>query len=120
MFEISKETTIETDMFIKAELATIASQMGAVHKFDLTSDVTHLIVGEPNTPKYKYVAKERADVKVLRPEWIEAVRSSWILGGDTNLPALEEEYRFPTFAGLSICLTGFEDSKCLFTNIGAP
>ncbi|PGH03559.1 DNA replication regulator DPB11 [Blastomyces parvus] len=83
--------------------------MGAVHKFDLTSDVTHLIVGELNTPKYRYVAKERADIKVLKAEWIEAVRSSWVLGGDTNLQELEEQYRYPTFAGLSICLTGFDD-----------
>ncbi|EER25147.1 BRCA1 C Terminus (BRCT) domain containing protein [Coccidioides posadasii C735 delta SOWgp] len=93
----------------RSQLAAIAGQMGAVHMFDLTSDVTHLIVGETNTPKYKYVAKERSDVKVLRPEWIEAVRSSWLLGGDTDLHALEEEYKLPTFAGLSICLTGFED-----------
>ena len=85
--------------------------MGAVHKFDLTSEVTHLIVGETNTPKYKYVAKQRNDVKVLRAEWIEAVRSSWLQGGDTNLRALEMEYRFPTLGGLAICLTGFEDSK---------
>lgn len=85
--------------------------MGAVHKFDLTSDVTHLIVGELNTPKYRYVAKERTDIKVLKAEWVEAVRSSWVLGGDTNLQQLEEQYRFPTFAGLSICLTGFDDSK---------
>lgn len=89
----------------------MATQMGAVHKFDLTSDVTHLIVGELNTPKYKYVAKERADIKVLKAEWVEAVRSSWVLGGETNLQKLEEQYRFPTFAGLSICLTGFDDSK---------
>ncbi|KAK2857284.1 hypothetical protein FQN49_004856, partial [Arthroderma sp. PD_2] len=83
--------------------------MGAIHKFDLTSDVTHLIVGDINTPKYKYVAKERNDMKVLRAEWVEAVRSSWILGGDTDIQALEVEYRLPTFFGLSICITGFEN-----------
>ncbi|OAT13047.1 BRCT domain-containing protein [Blastomyces gilchristii SLH14081] len=93
----------------REEIASMATQMGAVHKFDLTSDVTHLIVGELNTPKYRYVAKERADIKVLKAEWVEAVRSSWVLGGDTNLQELEEQYRYPTFAGLSICLTGFDD-----------
>ncbi|WEW61119.1 DNA helicase [Emydomyces testavorans] len=79
--------------------------------FDLTSDVTHLIVGDTNTLKYKYVAKERNDIKVVKVEWIGAVRSSWLLGGDTDLRALEEEYRVPTFAGLSICITGFHDSE---------
>ncbi|KAM5467360.1 protein kinase activating protein dpb11 [Microsporum audouinii] len=94
----------------RSQLADVACQMGAIHKFDLTSDVTHLIVGDINTPKYKYVAKERTDVKVLRAEWVEAVRSSWILGGDTDIHALEVEYRLPTFFGLSICITGFENT----------
>ena len=83
--------------------------MGAAHKLDLTSDVTHLIVGDTDTPKYKYVARERPDVKVLMPDWIEAVRDVWMQGGETDVEALEAEYRLPTFAGLKICLTGFED-----------
>ena len=83
--------------------------MGAAHKLDLTSDVTHLIVGDTDTPKYKYVARERPDVKVLMPGWVEAVRDVWMQGGETDVEALEDEYRLPTFAGLRICLTGFED-----------
>ncbi|KAE8154951.1 BRCT domain-containing protein [Aspergillus avenaceus] len=93
----------------RTDLATIASQMGATLKLDLTSDVTHLIVGEINTAKYKFVAQERADVIALRPEWVEAVRQSWMQGEDTDVRALEEQYKFPTFAGLFICITGFED-----------
>lgn len=83
--------------------------MGAAHKFDLTSDVTHLIVGDTDTPKYKFVAKERSDVKVLLPTWIEAVRTSWMQGGETDVGALESEYRLPVFTELRICVTGFED-----------
>ena len=83
--------------------------MGAEHKFDLTSDVTHLLVGDSTTPKYKYVAREREDVKVLRPEWVEAVRQVWMSGDSLDLQALEQEYRLPTFTGLTICLTGFEN-----------
>ncbi|KNG87333.1 subunit of DNA polymerase II [Aspergillus nomiae NRRL 13137] len=93
----------------RTELATIAHQMGATLKLDLTSDVTHLIVGEINTAKYKFVARERADVTVLKPEWVEAVRQSWMQGEDTDVRGLEEQYKFPTFAGLCICITGFED-----------
>lgn len=85
--------------------------MGAVHKLDLTSDVTHLLVGHYNTPKYRFVAKERPDVVILRPEWIEAVRDLWIQGEDIDNKALEEQYSLPIFAGLKICLTGFEDCK---------
>ncbi|KAL4998688.1 BRCT domain-containing protein [Aspergillus recurvatus] len=93
----------------RTELASIASQMGAGHNYDLTSDVTHLIVGETSTEKYKFVARERSDVVVLRPDWIEAVRQSWMQGGDTDIHALEEQYRLPTFFGTVICITGFED-----------
>ncbi len=90
-------------------MASIAQQMGAVHKLDLTSDVTHLIVGNIDTPKYKYVARERQDIKVVSPEWLDAVRKSWLEGGDTNVIALENQYALPTFAGLHICVTGFDD-----------
>ncbi|KAB8360582.1 hypothetical protein FH972_024322 [Carpinus fangiana] len=83
--------------------------MGAVHKLDLTSDVTHLIVGKVDTPKYQYVAKERPDVKVVLPDWVAAVRDKWTEGGDVDIAALEEQYRLPTFHDLHICVTGFED-----------
>ncbi|GLA94959.1 putative Hybrid PKS-NRPS biosynthetic cluster [Aspergillus tubingensis] len=102
-------TSLSDALHNQSELAIVASQMGATHKFDLTSDVTHLLIGEVNTPKYKFVARERTDITVLKPEWVEAVRQSWMQGGDTDIRALEEKYRFPTFAGLSICITGFED-----------
>jgi DNA replication regulator DPB11 len=85
--------------------------MGAVHKFDLTSDVTHLLVGDVNTLKYKYVAKERPDVKVVRPEWVGAVRDSWLDGGETNVLELEEKYKVLPFHSYKICVTGFDDGK---------
>lgn len=83
--------------------------MGAEHKLDLTSDTTHLIVGSTDTAKYQYVAREREDIKVLRPEWIEAVRECWINALPLNLGSLAQEYRMPTLAGLKICITGFDD-----------
>ena len=90
-------------------LADIAAGMGAAHKLDLTTDVTHLLVGDIETPKYKYVAKERPDIKVLRPEWVEAVQQSWMQGGDTDVEVFEQEYKLPTFLGLRVSVTGFED-----------
>jgi DNA replication regulator DPB11 len=93
----------------QSQYAEYALQMGADHKLDLTSDVTHLLVGDTDTPKYKYVAREREDVKVLRPEWIEAVREAYMADAGVDLNALETEYRLPTFAGLTICITGFDD-----------
>lgn len=92
--------------------------MGAVHKFDLTSDVTHLIVGDSDTPKYKFVAKERPDVKVLLPSWIEAVRASWLQGGSTDVGTLAQENKLPTYHGLRICVTGFDDCRCEQSTVG--
>ncbi|KAL8717868.1 MAG: hypothetical protein Q9225_004937, partial [Loekoesia sp. 1 TL-2023] len=87
----------------------MAAQMGAVHKYDLTSDVTHLIVGDTDTPKYKFVAKERPDVKCLLPAWVEALRQLWVEDIEPDFQALESRYRLPTLHNLRICVTGFED-----------
>ena len=87
----------------------MAEAMGASHKLDLTSDVTHLIVGNIDTAKYKYVAKQRPDVKVLSPQWIEAMRILWLKDEDVNVEEEEIKFRLPTFHGMRICLTGIED-----------
>ncbi|KAL8966595.1 MAG: hypothetical protein Q9197_005894, partial [Variospora fuerteventurae] len=93
----------------RTELASITAQMGAIHKLDLTSDVTHLIVGDTDTPKYKFVAKERPDVKCLLPAWVDALRASWVEALEPDLPALEAQYKLPALHNLRICVTGFED-----------
>ncbi|EXJ55681.1 hypothetical protein A1O7_08610 [Cladophialophora yegresii CBS 114405] len=93
----------------RTRYADIAIKMGAEHKLDLTSDTSHLIVGSTDTLKYQYVAREREDIKVLLPEWIEAVREQWINDLPSDLDALAVKYRVPTLAGLKICITGFED-----------
>jgi len=93
-------------------LASAAITLGATHSLDLTSDVTHLLVGDINTPKYAYVARERPDIHVLRPEFIDAVLLRWQAGADDtelDLNALEKEYKCPTFWGLKVCVTGFDD-----------
>ena len=91
--------------------------MGAQVKLDLTSDVTHLIVGNTNSAKYRYVAKAREDVKVLFPDWIHALQKVWMAGEDAKVPELEEQWRLPTFYRLKICLTGF-DNRTIATPIG--
>lgn len=90
-------------------LADVAQQMGATHKLDLTGEVTHLIVGDVDTPKYRYVAKERPDIVVLNPAWIDAIREAWMDGDDVDVQGLERIHRCPTFTGLKICITGIPD-----------
>lgn len=97
---------------LRTQLATIGAQMGATIMLDLTSDVTHLIVGNTDSAKYRYVAKSREDVKVLSPAWLEALRQVWMQGHDhVDVAALEQEYRLPTLFGLKICLTGFDNPE---------
>lgn len=99
-------------LFIRqTKLAQAAEEMGASHQLDLTGDVTHLLVGKNGTEKYRYVARERPDICVLRPEWVEAVKEAWKEGGETDVHALEEKHRYPTFACLRICVTGIIDTE---------
>lgn len=90
-------------------LADIAQAMGASNKLDLTGEVTHLVIGDIQSAKYKYVARERPDIVVLSPTWIDAVRDAWMGGGDVDVEGLEKKHRCPAFMGLKICITGFPD-----------
>jgi DNA replication regulator DPB11 len=66
-------------------------------------------VGRIDTAKYQYVAKERPDVKVLVPDWLEAVRDAWMEAEKVDVLALEQKHRTPTFWGLCICISGWQD-----------
>ncbi|KAI6361086.1 hypothetical protein MCOR25_006550 [Pyricularia grisea] len=104
----------------RAEIAQKAAELGGIHKYDLTPDVTHLIVGEYDTPKYRHVAKERPDIKPMAAGWIDAVCSLFTMAEPINFKALEREWRLKTFetdggngrgrGRLLICLTGFDDA----------
>ncbi|KAI7194306.1 hypothetical protein KC363_g2209 [Hortaea werneckii] len=95
----------------RTAIATHAQELGAEFKLDLTCDVTHLIVGCITTPKYRYVAKERPDIKVLRREWLDAVKEEWKKGGEVDVQGLEDSLRLPPFFNLKVCITGFEDME---------
>ncbi|PBP25377.1 BRCT domain-containing protein [Diplocarpon rosae] len=93
----------------RTQLADYAKQMGALHTYDLTLEVTHLIVGEYDTPKYRYVARNRMDVQPMMITWIEAVRELWINDQEIDMPLLEQQYRLPTFHSLRFSMTGCDD-----------
>ncbi|KAI1503352.1 hypothetical protein F5X99DRAFT_375867 [Biscogniauxia marginata] len=119
-------TSIEADQ--RTEIAQRVTDMGGVHKYDLTPDVTHLIVGDYNTAKYRHVAKERPDIKPMAAGWVEAVRILWLEDREMDFAALENEWRLRTLEAsggipnspipqerertkLVCCLTGFEDNE---------
>ncbi|KAI5252003.1 hypothetical protein E4T42_03820 [Aureobasidium subglaciale] len=100
-------TSLSQDL--RDKLNDLARSMGAVHRLDLTADVTHLVVGNIDTPKCKHTAKERPDIHALKPEWIHAIRKSYMEDQEIDPEALVQEYRLPAFYNLHICVTGFED-----------
>lgn len=83
--------------------------MGATWKQDLTSDATHLIVGDVTTAKYKYVAKQRPDVKPMKASFIETTHKHWLAGDKMAVFQIEADHAFPPFTGLRICLTNIND-----------
>lgn len=85
--------------------------MGAKTSLDLRSNVTHLIVGAINTPKYKYAAKNRLDLKLLLPGWIDEMHDAWINGTDIVVKTWEEQHVCPVFYGAKICLTNFHNER---------
>lgn len=72
-------------------------QLGGRHNYDLTFDVTHLIVGEYDTAKYRHVAQERPDIRLMAVGWVEAVRRLWVADADIDFAALEEKWTLKTF-----------------------
>ncbi|KUI65035.1 S-M checkpoint control protein rad4 [Cytospora mali] len=109
----------------RSEIASKTAELGGVHKYDLTPDVTHLIVGKYDTPKYRHVAKERPDIKPMAVGWVDAVRNLWVEDEQIDFGALEKVWCLKTFETggghinsdgsigakerLLCCLTGFED-----------
>ncbi|ROW17694.1 hypothetical protein VPNG_00979 [Cytospora leucostoma] len=81
----------------ESEIASNTADLGGIHKYDLTPDVTHLIVGEYDTPKYRHVAKERPDIKPMAVGWVEAVRDLWVKDEHINFVALEKQWCLKAF-----------------------
>lgn len=104
-------------------------ELGGIHKYDLTPDVTHLIVGNYDTDKYRHVARERPDIKAMDADWIVAVAELWRNGEDDfDMDALESKHQLKPLErrgsmpesltgdgsprqGLLISLTGFGEAR---------
>ncbi|KAK1981945.1 BRCA1 C terminus domain-containing protein [Colletotrichum cereale] len=119
-------TSIPPDQ--RTQIAKKTEELGGIHKYDLTPDVTHLVVGDYDTPKYRHVAKERNDIKAMDARWIDVVGELWMKDADIDFAALEREWQLkpletcgdvidlenPTEAKrgtLLICMTGFDDPE---------
>ncbi|CAL1290613.1 unnamed protein product [Larinioides sclopetarius] len=85
------------DMRYKIEL------MGGFFSKDLTKSVTHLIVGEVGSKKYRVAAN--FGLSIMMPDWVEDV---WETGQHQLLHALDkayDKYKCPVFRGLVITVS---------------
>ncbi|KKA30287.1 hypothetical protein TD95_003869 [Thielaviopsis punctulata] len=115
--------------FQRESLATIATNLGATHTYDLTKQTTHLIVGSHESPKYRHVARSRPDIKAMDALWILAVRDAW-RADEFDFDRLQKMYELKALEtggvdvdveaetiaaepgkrpALKICLTGIDD-----------
>ncbi|PKS13365.1 hypothetical protein jhhlp_000136 [Lomentospora prolificans] len=101
------------------------TNLGGVFTGDLTVDVTHLLVGEYDTAKYRHTAKSLAHVKAMDAGWIEALTRLWREDAPIDFAALEKAWQLlpletggddassfdneepPRRKRLMVCLTGF-------------
>ncbi|KAF4991053.1 hypothetical protein FGRMN_8078 [Fusarium graminum] len=113
----------------RTTIAAKVAELGGIHKYDLTPDVTHLIVGDYDTPKYRHVARERPDIKAMDAAWIENLSEIWKNDDEIDYRQLEHKHQLkplekrgidPTIQpkqgeaerdSLLICLTGFGDQR---------
>ncbi|KAG6002796.1 hypothetical protein E4U21_002753 [Claviceps maximensis] len=120
-------TSIPPDQ--RTELAARVEELGGVHKYDLTPDVTHLIVGDYDTPKYRHVARERPDIKAMDAAWIEEMAHLWKNDDEIDFATLEKKHQLKALEkcgtesssphrgqsidrqSLLICLTGFGEQR---------
>jgi len=100
------------DIADRDEIHKHAQFLGAAKcTFDLTMDVSHLVIGHTNSAKYKFVAKNSPNVEVVLPDFIEALRIAWMNAQEVDLDKYHEQYRAPVFYKLRISLTGFTERK---------
>lgn len=81
----------------QTDIAKKVAELGGIYKNDLTHEVTHLVVGDYNTPKYRHVAYERPDIQPMCAGWVDAVLCLWTQDAPIDLDALEQEWRLHTF-----------------------
>ncbi|KAK4650926.1 protein kinase activating protein dpb11 [Podospora pseudocomata] len=113
-------TSIPPDL--REDIASKTIELGGLHKYDLTPECTHLIVGNYDTAKYRHVARERPDIKPMATAWVEAVRDLWVRDAEIDFAALEKQWQMRAFerdggtmdpnhprGQLLCCTTGIED-----------
>jgi DNA replication regulator DPB11 len=86
--------------------------MGGVHKTNLMTDVTYLIVGSRETEKYEYAARHRGDMTFLVPEYLPKLYERWSEGEELEDIEVElSKGRLGVFERLNICFTNIAGSR---------
>lgn len=110
-------TSVEADL--RSSIAANIEAMGGQHRTDLMSDVTFLIVGSRDTPKYEFAVKHRADMTFLRPSFILELGERWKSGEDFDITEEIERGKLQVFENLIVSCTNIqpEPDRKIFIDI---
>ncbi|KEY67988.1 hypothetical protein S7711_09318 [Stachybotrys chartarum IBT 7711] len=95
----------------RTELANHVVELGGKHRYDLTPDVTHLLVADYETPKYRHVAYERPDIKAMDAQWVEAVRDLWKNDEEIDFDEIEKQYQLKPLERSGVEPTSLRDGQ---------
>ncbi|EEB07021.1 BRCT domain-containing protein Rad4 [Schizosaccharomyces japonicus yFS275] len=95
----------------RTEIFSKAAKLGAICKSDLTRDVTHLIAGDFDTPKYKFAARVRSDLAFLKDSWIPDLYNSWLTGEEIDPTHWQLEYTLPALFSTRVCITNIDQPE---------
>lgn len=110
-------TSIQADL--RSVIVSNVEAMGGAHRTDLMSDVTYLIVGNRETPKYEFAVKHRPDMTFLRPGFIPELGERWKSGEDFDVAEEMVKGKLGIFEDLIVCCTNIhpEPDRQIFIDI---
>ncbi|CAK9439724.1 uncharacterized protein LODBEIA_P38240 [Lodderomyces beijingensis] len=94
----------------RKEIMKSIKALGGIQYDDLMTDVQYLIVGNRNTPKYKFCVKKRLDIVFLAEDAVLRIYEKWLMGEEQSSLQLEH-YRLPVFSGISACISRTDISR---------
>ncbi|CAN6606771.1 hypothetical protein TRVA0_003S01970 [Trichomonascus vanleenenianus] len=94
---------------IRDKIYHVVETLGGVFSQHLSEDVTHLVVGGRNTPKYQFAVRQRGDMVFLKPAFLPALFENWQKGDEfRDIDSELAKGKLGVFEGCSICFTNIE------------
>lgn len=90
----------------KAQLSSLARELGAEVDTALTRSITHVVAVSYESPKYQFALAN--GIPIMTPAWIIEAHEIWLAGGELNFEEDEENHRLLPFTGFRISMSGID------------